>query len=246
MPNGRLLISVRGPSEAVAAAKGGAHIADVEFPASALGTPYPLNIKAVRERLDEVGFKEIPISTNIGEQQRVRSTACQAALGIALAGADYVKCGLAELEPKAATYLGRNLVRTVRQWFPEKRVYPAVFCDPELVEFFDPLKDGRELVERIDCDGLLIDTFNKQRGKGLLDFYSIEQIAKLIDDLHSIKKEAWIAGSISKAQLPQLWQTYVDVICIRGAACAASAEGERFGEISESSVSELVRTISRA
>lgn len=46
---GRLLVSVRGPKEALAAAEGGAHIADVEYPASALGTPYPLNIKAVRE-----------------------------------------------------------------------------------------------------------------------------------------------------------------------------------------------------
>ena len=66
---GRLLVSVRGPVEAVAAAKGGAHIADVEHPSSALGTPYPLNIKAVRERLDAEGFSEIPISTNIGEEQ---------------------------------------------------------------------------------------------------------------------------------------------------------------------------------
>ncbi len=32
---GRLLISVRGPNEALEAAKGGAHIADVEFPGSA-------------------------------------------------------------------------------------------------------------------------------------------------------------------------------------------------------------------
>ncbi len=39
---GRLLVSVRGPNEAVAAAQGGAHIADVEYPASALGTPYLL------------------------------------------------------------------------------------------------------------------------------------------------------------------------------------------------------------
>lgn len=38
---GRLLVSVRGPNEAVEAAKGGAHIADVEFPGSALGTLYP-------------------------------------------------------------------------------------------------------------------------------------------------------------------------------------------------------------
>lgn len=236
-------MSVRGPAEAVAAAKGGAHIADVEFPASALGTPYPLNIKAVRERLNKEGFERIRISTNIGEEQRVRSTACQAALGVALAGADYVKCGLAELEPKAAAYLGKSLVRTVREWFPEKRVYPAVFCDPELVQFFDPLKDGRELVEQTECDGLLIDTFNKGRGNGLLDYYSTQQIGHFVDELHSIKKEAWIAGSISKAQLPELWRTGVDVICVRGAACASSTEGDRFGEVSEAVVAELVGTL---
>ena len=122
---GRLLVSVRGPDEAVAAAKGGAHIADLEYPGSALGTPYPLNIKAVRQRLDAEGFAKIPISTNIGEDQPVRSTACQAALGVAVAGADYVKCGFAGLDPKAASYVGRNLVRTVKEWCPGRKVYPA-------------------------------------------------------------------------------------------------------------------------
>ena len=35
---GRLLVSVREPNEAVSAARGGAHIADVECPGSAQGT----------------------------------------------------------------------------------------------------------------------------------------------------------------------------------------------------------------
>ncbi|MHC4091727.1 MAG: (5-formylfuran-3-yl)methyl phosphate synthase, partial [Planctomycetota bacterium] len=164
---GRLLVSVRGPTEALAAAQGGAHIADVEYPASALGTPYPLNIKAVRDRLDDAGFKGVPISTNIGEDQPNRGTACQAALGVALAGANYVKCGLAGLDPKAAAYLGRSLVRTVREWFPAKKVYPAVFPDEEFAISFDPLTDGPVLVQEIACDGLLIDTFRKDIGRGL-------------------------------------------------------------------------------
>ncbi len=100
---GRLLVSVRGPAEALEAARGGAHIADVEYPGSALGTPYPLNSKAVRQRLDAEGFASMPISTNIGEDQPVRSTACQAALGLAVAGADNVKCGFAGLDPKASS-----------------------------------------------------------------------------------------------------------------------------------------------
>lgn len=47
---GRLLVSVRGPQEALAAAEGAAHIADVEYPASALGSSYALNIKGNRAK----------------------------------------------------------------------------------------------------------------------------------------------------------------------------------------------------
>jgi len=238
----RLLVSVRGPNEALAAARGGAHIADVEYPGSALGTPYPLNIKAVREALDQAGFQSVPISTNIGEDQPIRSTACQAALGVAIAGADLIKCGLAGLDPKAAEYLGRNLVRTIRAWFPEKKVYPAVFPDAEFSISFDPLTDGPRLVEAIDCYGLLIDTFNKSIGKGLLDYYDVAQLTGFVDRLHALGKEAWLAGSITKDELPQIWATGVDVICVRAAACAPKDGNARFGEVREEIVRELFVT----
>lgn len=80
----RVLVSVRGPNEALAAVERGAHIADVEFPASALGAPEPLNFRAVRQHLDEHGFKEIPISTNIAGDQPVRSTALHWSTAIAV------------------------------------------------------------------------------------------------------------------------------------------------------------------
>ncbi len=238
----RLLVSVRGPDEALAAAQGGAHIADVEYPGSALGTPYPLNIQAVRQKLDENGFKSIPVSTNIGEEQNIRSTACQAALGVALAGADFVKCGLAGLDPKAAAYLGRNIVRTVRQWFPYKKIYPAVFPEERFTISFDPLVDGPALVEEIDCDGLLIDTFDKGIGMSLIDYYTIEQIAKFVTDLHDIDKEVWLAGSVTKQELPGLWATGVDVICVRGAACEQHAGEGRFGSVKKEIIKSLVNT----
>lgn len=237
---GRLLVSVRGPTEAIAAAKGGAHIVDVEFPGSALGTPYPLNIKAVRDGLDEAGFRDMPISTNIGEDQYDRAAACQAALGVALAGADYVKCGLAGLGPKAAAYLGRNLVRTVKEWLPDRKVYPAVFPEPEFAEVFDPLVDGPTLVEEIDADGLLIDTYQKDIGKGLLDYYSLDQLRSFVARLHSSGREAWLAGSLARSELPEIWQTGVDVICVRAAACAPSSEPPRFGEVSSIEVARLL------
>lgn len=237
---GRLLVSVRGPNEALAAAEGGAHVADVEYPASALGTPYPLNIKAVRRHLDEHGFRELPISTNIGEDQPVRRTACQAALGVALAGADYIKCGFAGLNLKSAVYLGRDLVRTIREWFPDKKVYPAVFPEEDFAACLDPLEEGPKLVQETDCDGLLIDTFRKDMGKGLVDYYDVAQLEEFVDSLHQLGKEAWLAGSITAEEIAGLWATQADVLCIRGAACFSVTDRSRFGTVTSEIVAQLV------
>ncbi len=240
----RLLVSVRGPVEALEAARGGAAIADVEYPASALGTPYPFNILAVRERLDAGGFRRTAVSTNIGEHPFVRATSCQAALGVAVAGADYIKFGLAEQPFDAAAYLGESVVRTVRRWFPRKRLYPAVFLDDDMGRFFDPLVDGPRLVKAIKSDGLLVDTYNKAVGKGLLDYTSLREVRVLARTLHRQKRELWVAGSLVRDDLPGLWAAGADVICVRGAACEPQKASLRFGRVSASTVRILVRTIS--
>lgn len=237
----RLLVSVRGPQEAIAAIKGGAHIADVEYPASALGTPYPLNILTVRSRLNRAGYKKIPVSTNIGEVPGVRASSCQAALGVATAGADIIKCGMAELPYEAAAYLGDLMVRSIKKFYPRKKVVPAVFVDDDMRRYFDPFAEGVALVKEINADGILIDTFNKSIGKGLLDYCSTKDLRTLAQKCHKAGKEAWIAGSITKEELPRLWATGVDVICVRGAACEKTGKG-RFGEVKIKIVKDLVST----
>ncbi len=237
-----LLVSIRGPIEAIAAADGGALIADVEFPASALGTPYPLNVAAVCERLKKK-HPRVAVSTNIGETQHERANACQAALGIATAGAELIKFGLAELPLKAAAYQGREIIRTVREWFPKKKLYPAVFVDADMQRYFDAFGESPALAKQIDADGVLIDTFEKGTGKGLLDYASVKEIAAWIRKLHAMKKEAWLAGSITKDELPELWAAGADVICVRGAACEKQAGAGRFGAVSARIVKELVATI---
>ncbi len=241
----RLLVSVRGPREADVAARGGAAIADVEFPASALETPYPLNIFAARQQLNAAGYRGVLVSTNIGERQAVRATACQSSLGVATAGADLIKFGLAELTLDAAEYLGRSLVRTVRKWFPKKRLYPAVFVDDEMARFFDPVVDGPKLARAIRADGLLIDTYNKSLGKGLFDYLAVLDVKRFAQSMHKQRREAWIAGSITLEELPSLWATGVDVICVRGAACERKVGAGRFGAVKESLVRELMSTLAR-
>lgn len=230
--------------EALRAAKAGAMIADVEYPASALGTPYPLNIAAVRGRLNRAKLSRVAVSTNIGEVQAVRASACQAALGVAVAGADLIKFGLAEQSPEAAAYLGSSIVRTVRKLARgRKQCFPAVFVDEDMSRWLRPFDHGPDLVMECKADGLLIDTFNKLIGKGLLDYCSLEDIGTLVEELHRRKKQAWVAGSISLEELPGIWATGVDVVCVRGAACAKSSGNGRFAGLNGAIVRKLVETI---
>ncbi len=236
----KLLIGVRGKTEALAAVEGGAHIIDVEYPAAALGTPYPLNILAVREAVPA----SIPVATNIGGEQPGRSTACQAALGVALAGADIIKLGLAKMPLGEAQEFGPALVRTVRKWFPAKQCVPVLFADERLARWYiDPLKDGPDLAAHLQADALLIDTYDKGIGLGLLDYYKLREIQDLVAKCHDRGLEVWVGGTISRDELPGLWEAGVDAVSIRSAACEPGTGPGRFGQISARLVKDLVATI---
>lgn len=237
----RLLVSIRGKNEAFDAVAGGAHIVDVEYPATALGTPYPLNIKAVREAVPV----QIEVSTNIGEEQLKRGTACQAAVGVAVAGADIVKAGLAKLPPREATYLAESIARSVRAFSLRTQTILAFFADPDLAKgFVNPVRQSPEIAAKSGADGVLIDTFDKSVGKGLLDYLSLDQIASFVRRCHAVTLEAWLAGSITQAQMRSLWKTGADVICVRQAACDPGKEA-RFGRVRKDRVRRLVRTLGR-
>jgi len=234
------LVSIRGKREALAVVRGGAHIADVEYPASALGTPYPVNIMAVRQAVPRF----VAVATNIGEEQSGRSSACQAALGVALAGADIVKLGLARMSLGEAKEFGPALVRTVKKWFPKKQCVPALFADDRLAQWYiDPLEEGPALANHMKADGLLVDTFDKTIGMGLMDYYKPGQIKRFVARCHRLNLEAWVAGSIGKEELPGLWAAGVDVVCVRGAACQKGTGPGRFGEVTSELVRDLVATI---
>jgi uncharacterized protein (UPF0264 family) len=236
------MIKVRGPKEALEAAQGGAHIVDAENPASMPGTTYPLNIHGIRKKLNESGFEKVLVSSSIGEKQSDRALACQAALGVATAGADVVIFGLAELPLNAAVYLGDSLVRTVKKIYPEKIVMPAVYVDTDMRRYFEPFADGIELVREIKAEGLLIDTYYKFAGKGLLDYCTHKEIAAFAGKCHAAGKQAWITGSITRSELPKLWLAGVDAIGIRDAACPLKENGT-LGAVKAEHVRDLVSTM---
>lgn len=235
MNNQKLLVSVRGKNDAIEAVAGGAHIIDAENPKTSLGTAYPLNIYTIRKctPLDRL------VSTNIGEKQFIWSTAAQAAVGVAFAGADIIKVGLADLNISQAIRIMRDIVHHVQYWFPWKILIPTFFADDDLRKILDPVKGGFEVALRSKAQGVLIDTFNKTIGKGILDYLSLKEIRLFVKNCHNCGLDAWLAGSITKEQLPTLWRLGVDVICVRGAAC----EDGRIGSVNRKLVKELVQTI---
>ena len=241
----RLLVSVRGPIESVAAADGGADVVDVTYPVSALGTPYPLNILAVRQRLERHGHTGLAVASNIGPRHTDRASACQAALGVATSGVDIVRVGFAETTFEEGAYLGDSLVRTVRKWHPDTRVVPAVFVDRDMQRFFKPFERGPDLADAIDADGLMIDTLNKAVGKGLLDYCSLGDIAGLAGALHHQGRPLWVSGGITADELSDLWETGADVVCVRVAACEKTSQYGRFGEVDADIVRQLAGTVPR-
>lgn len=238
----KLLVSVRGKKEAIEAYKGGADIIDVEFPASALGTPYPLNIMTVRRNLPA----NVLVSTNIGEEQILGSTACQSAIGVAIAGADIIKAGLAKMNFNEALQLGRNIVRSIRRFCSNKQIIPVVFADSGMrSKYIDPVVEGPELASLIKADGVLVDTFDKSKDKGICNYLTNSEIKKFVKECHKKGIEAWIAGSITLKQLPKLKETGVNVICIRGSACKDISTKGRFGIVDSKIVATLKTTITK-
>ena len=112
-----------------------------------------------------------------------------------------------------------------------------------MTRFFKPFKHSEELVRESKADGILIDTFNKLIGKPLLAYCTVDDIGAFVESMHKHGREAWIAGSIGLKDLPALWETGVDVICVRGAACEQEATKGRFGEVTTARVKDLVATI---
>lgn len=143
-----------------------------------------------------------------------------------------------------ARSFGPDLVRTVRNWFPEKQLVPALFADERIRKWYIyPIKDGPDLANHMKADGLLLNTFDKGFGMGLLDYYNLTDIEKFVAKCHQRGLEAWLDGSIGLEELPGLWETGVDVICIRGAACEPGTGPGRFGEVKTILVKELAATI---
>jgi uncharacterized protein (UPF0264 family) len=157
------------------------------------------------------------------------------------AGVDIVKVGFANLDsykrdlPSKEVAKQMKIVReTVDSVVKEKAIvmplnqtgrYPLVSVFfPELgidalgEKPMDIALKGIELTAKAGWQALLIDTFIKITGRRYADFYSVADTAKLARLAHSKGIELWIAGSITRKEIPALVRAGADLICFGGAA----------------------------
>jgi hypothetical protein len=86
----------------------------------------------------------------------------------------------------------------------------------------------------------MLDTAIKD-GKSLFNFLGTDALRDFVEATHGFGLQAALAGSLRKEDLPVLCGLGVDIIGVRGAACAG---GDRVtGHISKAKVSELAQIV---
>jgi uncharacterized protein (UPF0264 family) len=88
------------------------------------------------------------------------------------------------------------------------------------------------------CDTILVDTWNKSGG-GLLAIWSFDQIARLLETVHSRGRHVAIAGSLTHDDIAKVLCLEPEYIAVRGAACEAG----RTSAVSTERVRALARLV---
>ena len=230
----KLLVSVRSPAEAVDALAGGADIIDIKEPNhGSLGRADRETVLAI---LDVVKDR-VPVSMACGELPDWQWSDNCPQLGFAKIGLS----GCREHGPQRAA--ARNWPLRWQRWVDS---LPSS-TEPIAVVYADSLAadspDALEIIktgQRIGCQGVLVDTFHKQRSRSLLDLEPVTEVVRWIEAARQANQFIALAGSLTVATIPELVPLGVDIIAVRGAACA----DHRTGQISEQKIRHLSNVLS--
>lgn len=228
----KLLVSPINREEAIVASMGGADIVDVKNPKEgSLGANFPWVIRDVKE---SVNGKQ-PISATIGDFNFKPGTASLAAFGAAVAGADYVKVGLFDIQTEEqALELLTGIVRAVKDYDPGKKVVASGYSDYERINSISPMLLP-PIAAEAGADVVMVDTGIKD-GKSTFEFMNEEELKKFTELAHENGLENAIAGSLKFEDLPVLERIGPDIIGVRGMVCG----GDRNDTIRQELVEKLV------
>jgi len=209
----KLLVSPINIDEAVIAARGGADIIDVKNPKEgSLGANFPWVIQEVRARVAG------PLSATIGDFNYKPGTAALAALGAAVAGADYVKVGLYEITTdRQAFELLSGVVRAVKSYDRNKVVVASGYSDYARIGSI-PALELPAVAQRTGCDVVMVDTGRKD-GRSTFEFMGGDELQAFVDAAHQNGLECALAGSIRFDDIPAVRKIGADIVGVRGLVC---------------------------
>ncbi len=225
----KLLVSPMNVQEAIAAEQGGADIIDVKNPKEgSLGANFPWVISEIKSHVSK------PLSATIGDFNFKPGTASLAALGAAVAGAQYIKVGLYGIHtPEEAYELLAGVTRAVRAFDAEKIVVASAYSDYSRIGSLSPF-DLPAAARRAGVDVVMVDTGIKD-GRSTFEFMGNGELKKFVGLAHENRLSCAIAGSIKFEDIAFLREIGPDIIGVRGMVCG----GDRTQAIRPELVAEL-------
>ncbi len=231
----KLLISPINPEEAIASHEGGADIVDVKNPKEgSLGANFPWIISAVKESIRS----EKPISATIGDFNFKPGTASLAALGAAVAGADYIKVGLYDVQTEEqALEMLTKITKAVKDFDPEKKVVASGYSDYERINSINP-----QLLPAVGAkagvDVVMVDTGVKD-GRSTFEFMDEEALTVFTAAIRDVGLMSAIAGSLVFDDIPVLKRIQPDIIGVRGMVCGGDRNDGIRAELVEKLKNEM-------
>jgi len=231
----KLLISPINEEEANICRLGGADIIDVKNPKEgSLGANFPWIISAVKKAAGNV-----PVSATIGDFNYKPGTASLAALGAAVAGAEYIKVGLYDIHTKEqALDMLVNIVRSVKDYDKNKKVVASGYSDHRRINSISPF-ELPAIGKKAGVDVVMMDTGIKD-GRSTFDFLTEDQLTEFVARSRSLGLQTAIAGTIKFEDIPALKRIQPDIIGVRGCVCG----GDRNSVIKLELVEKLKAQIS--
>jgi (5-formylfuran-3-yl)methyl phosphate synthase len=222
----KLLVSPMSVEEAIISEHGGADIIDVKNPREgSLGANFPWVISDIRSRVKK------PLSATIGDFNYKPGTASLAALGAAVAGAQYIKVGLYDIHSEAEAFdLLSAIVRSVKSYDAKRIVVASAYSDYSRIGSIRP-SALPAVAKRAGCDVVMVDTGIKD-GRSTFDFMDDAELRSFVGLAHESGLECALAGSIKFKDIAPIVEMGPDIIGVRGLVCG--------GDRSECIKAELV------
>jgi uncharacterized protein (UPF0264 family) len=209
----QLLVSIRSVEECRTVLERDVDVIDVKNPSGgSLGAAELPVIHAIHA---EVAGRR-PVSVALGElRDAVRKE------WSSLPDVQYAKLGLAGCWP---------LSPWLKDWAHVLSLLPAT-AQPVAVAYADavvaqspPWRVVMENGAALGCRVLLIDTYNKARGR-LLDWFGENQLREIRAETEQIGMQLALAGSLTLSDVHRILPWSADWVAVRSAACAAGRDG---------------------